>query len=82
MKAIVRFLHRLYKATLSRAFGNRCRFHPSCSDYFLEAVEVHGFTKGSVLGVIRIFRCNPLAKGWHDPVPPKLRTFNSFTKVK
>ncbi|MBR5473087.1 MAG: membrane protein insertion efficiency factor YidD [Clostridia bacterium] len=48
-----------------------CRFTPSCSAYAVEAITVHGASKGLILSVYRILRCNPLCKGGYDPVPPK-----------
>ena len=47
----------------------RCRFYPSCSDYFLEAVNIHGIFNGSLLGMKRICRCHPLCEGGIDHVP-------------
>jgi len=49
----------------------RCRYHPSCSAYALEALEVHGAAKGSWLAVKRIGRCHPWHDGGLDPVPPR-----------
>ena len=46
-----------------------CRFTPTCSQYFLEAVEIHGVLKGGFLGLKRIMRCNPWGGQGHDPVP-------------
>ena len=46
-----------------------CRFYPTCSEYAIEAINVHGSIKGSWLAVKRIVRCNPLSKGGFDPVP-------------
>ena len=40
-----------------------CRFYPSCSDYTIDAISKHGFFKGSVKGLLRILKCNPLASG-------------------
>jgi putative membrane protein insertion efficiency factor len=45
-----------------------CRFHPTCSQYALDAVEKYGALKGSFLAVKRILRCNPFNKGGYDPV--------------
>jgi uncharacterized protein len=47
----------------------RCRFHPSCSQYALEAVELHGATRGGWLAVRRLGRCHPWHPGGLDPVP-------------
>lgn len=44
-----------------------CRFDPSCSTYFLEAVAKHGPVRGTVKGVWRVCRCNPLCRGGYDP---------------
>ena len=49
--------------------GGGCRYEPSCSRYFSQAVEVHGVCRGSWLGVKRIARCQPWGGGGFDPVP-------------
>ncbi len=51
--------------------GERCRFYPSCSDYYYEALKKHGLILGSILGISRIIRCNPLCKGGIDLVPKR-----------
>ncbi|MFO1492968.1 MAG: membrane protein insertion efficiency factor YidD [Kiritimatiellia bacterium] len=51
--------------------GPCCRFHPSCSHYAIEALQVHGFWKGSWLAFRRITRCHPGRPGGFDPVPPR-----------
>lgn len=49
-----------------------CRFYPTCSNYAIEAIEIHGAFKGSVLTIKRILRCNPFnKKSGIDLVPPK-----------
>lgn len=63
-------LIRLYQIALSPVFGGRCRFHPSCSHYGLEAVATHGAVRGSWLAIRRIGRCHPWNEGGFDPVPP------------
>ncbi len=82
MIRIARALHKVYKLTISKVIGQRCRFHPSCSDYCIEALETHGFIKGSLLAVKRILRCNPLSSGWFDPVPAKGSKRKSLIEVK
>ena len=53
----------------------RCRFHPSCSQYALEALTVHGAGRGSWLAIRRVGRCHPWHEGGLDPVPqPNVRS--------
>ena len=60
-----------YQKFISPYLGDNCRFYPTCSQYAIEALEVHGVIKGSILAAWRILRCNPLGKPGFDPVPPK-----------
>jgi putative membrane protein insertion efficiency factor len=60
---------RLYQSAISPLLKPRCRFLPTCSQYFIEAVEKRGPIRGIGLGVWRICRCHPFAKGGYDPVP-------------
>lgn len=62
---------RFYQRRISTLFGARCRFYPTCSQYALEAIKVHGALKGSFLAVKRLMRCNIFFPGGVDPVPPK-----------
>ncbi len=57
-----------YKHTLSPLLGRHCRFTPTCSTYFREAVEKHGAVRGAAKGIARICRCHPWHPGGHDPV--------------
>ncbi|HDQ04216.1 MAG TPA: membrane protein insertion efficiency factor YidD [Deltaproteobacteria bacterium] len=60
---------RLYQVCISPVFfGQCCRFYPSCSEYAIEAIKLHGPAKGSFLGVKRILRCHPFHPGGYDPV--------------
>ncbi len=61
----------LYRATVGRVLGGRCRFYPSCSAYAQEAVRRHGAAKGSLLAAWRVLRCSPLSDGGPDPVPDR-----------
>lgn len=69
MRAVIRILIRVYQWIISPLLGPNCRFHPSCSQYTLEAVEEHGALCGSWLGLRRIGRCHPWNAGGFDPVP-------------
>ena len=72
LKKAAIFLIRTYQLTLSPRFSHgACRYTPTCSQYALEAIEIHGVLKGSWLAFLRIMRCNPFFKGGWDPVPPK-----------
>jgi putative membrane protein insertion efficiency factor len=63
-----RILNPMLKFTAGPAAG--CRYTPSCSNYFLQAVEIHGPFRGSWHGICRIFRCHPWGGSGYDPVPP------------
>ena len=64
---------RWYKKYISPSLGNNCRFRPTCSEYAIQALTVHGAAKGLILSVWRIPRCNPFCRGGYDPVPEKGR---------
>ncbi|MGN0865722.1 MAG: membrane protein insertion efficiency factor YidD [Akkermansia sp.] len=68
----VRFYQRYLSRPLHLLSGpnSGCRFTPSCSAYFIEAVELHGALRGSALGIWRLLRCNPWGGCGYDPVPP------------
>ena len=66
-------LLRGYKKYISPALGNNCRFLPTCSEYAMQAIEVHGVLKGGLLSLWRVLRCNPLGRYGYDPVPEKGR---------
>ena len=60
-------LARGYQVALSPLLGGRCRFHPSCSQYFIEAVRKYGAVRGTAKGLWRLARCHPLNPGGFDP---------------
>jgi uncharacterized protein len=60
-------LVRLYQWLLSPLLGQRCRFYPSCSEYFIGAVRKYGAISGSLRGIWRICRCHPFHPGGYDP---------------
>ena len=59
-------LIRLYQRVLSPLLGTRCKYHPSCSRYAVEALQSHGVLKGLVLAGWRLLRCNPWSYGGVD----------------
>ena len=65
---------RFYRRFLSPLKPATCRFHPTCSQYAIEALERHGPLRGPVLAVWRLLRCQPLCEGGSDPVPPPRST--------
>jgi putative membrane protein insertion efficiency factor len=60
---------RLYQGTLAPVLGGQCRFHPSCSEFAVQALERHGLLRGGWLALRRVGRCNPLGGHGFDPVP-------------
>jgi putative membrane protein insertion efficiency factor len=71
MSRILTALIRGYQYFISPMLGQRCKYYPSCSNYTLEAIKVHGPFKGVALGAWRLLRCNPFSNGGFDPVPPR-----------
>lgn len=79
---VIQFIHRgiiwlmilpikFYKYSISPLLPNSCRHVPTCSEYAMESLRVHGIFKGSALAIWRILRCNPWGTHGYDPVPPK-----------
>ncbi len=61
-------LVRVYQAAVSPLLGGRCRFHPSCSEYFCACLRKYGPVKGLGKGLLRLSRCHPFHPGGYDPV--------------
>jgi uncharacterized protein len=57
---------RLYQVLVSPLLGRRCKYHPSCSQYALDAFEEFGLVRGAVLACWRLLRCNPWSHGGVD----------------
>ena len=63
---------RFYQSCISPMLPPACRFTPTCSQYAVEAITVHGPFRGLWLALRRIARCHPWGGSGYDPVPPKL----------
>lgn len=68
MRAVVLAPIRLYQVGISPLIPRRCKYHPSCSQYAVDAVRSYGVLRGAVLAAWRVLRCNPLSGGGFDPV--------------
>ena len=61
-------LIQIYRRFLSPMLPPTCRFEPSCSLYTVQAIEKYGASKGLFMGIRRVLRCHPFARGGFDPV--------------
>jgi putative membrane protein insertion efficiency factor len=68
----------IYQKYISPISGPSCRHYPNCSEYSKQTIIKHGISKGLILSIARIIRCNPWSLGGFDPVPEKV----SFRKPK
>jgi putative membrane protein insertion efficiency factor len=59
---------RFYQRAISPAIPARCKYHPTCSEYAVQAVRRYGVLRGAILAVWRILRCNPWSHGGVDRV--------------
>ncbi len=57
-----------YRVTFGALFPTTCKYHPSCSEYAVQALRRHGLVRGSLLAGWRLLRCNPWSRGGFDPV--------------
>lgn len=73
IKKIMILFIRIYQIFISPLFPPTCRFYPTCSAYFIQALEKHGVVRGSYLGIKRILKCHPGNPGGYDPVPDTLK---------
>ena len=62
MTKVLIFIIKIYQYFISPLLGNRCRFLPTCSEYFIEALKTQGLMIGVKLGIKRIFKCHPFKK--------------------
>ncbi|MFQ5463502.1 MAG: membrane protein insertion efficiency factor YidD [Phycisphaerae bacterium] len=70
LRAAIIALIRGYQCCMRPLLIGMCKFHPTCSEYAVEAVHAHGVARGLRLAMGRILRCHPFGPGGLDPVPP------------
>ena len=68
MRALAILPLRFYKCWISPLLPSACRFHPTCSEYMVQAIEKHGIARGIAKGLWRLLKCHPLHEGGFDPV--------------
>ncbi len=74
MKAVLVWMLKGYKRWISPLLPVSCRYVPTCSEYAMEAITIHGAVRGSVLALGRLLRCHPFVRGGYDPVPHSHRS--------
>lgn len=75
--AALNFYRRWISPALHSLSPGGCRYLPTCSEYASQAIVVHGPWKGAALALWRLLRCNPLARGGLDLVPPARKARHS-----
>lgn len=68
MKKLFLLLISFYQKFISQIMPGKCRFIPTCSVYFTQALNKYGFYKGTFLGIKRILKCHPFHQGGYDPL--------------
>lgn len=68
MKWFLIQLIKLYRYFISPLLGQTCRYHPSCSNYAMEAIKTFPIWKSPFVVIWRLLRCHPFSKGGFDPV--------------
>ena len=63
------YIIKIYQYIISPILGSNCRYHPTCSNYFIQCFEKHNFTNALYFGVKRIIKCHPFGSSGYDPVP-------------
>ncbi|MDT8336887.1 MAG: membrane protein insertion efficiency factor YidD [Candidatus Izemoplasmatales bacterium] len=85
-KTLINLIKKYQQATKYK--NPTCRYHPSCSNYAIDAYKNYNFFIASILSLWRILRCNPLSNGGYDPIPKKKKVYkekmrkNQFNPLK
>ncbi|HND11380.1 MAG TPA: membrane protein insertion efficiency factor YidD [Pseudomonadota bacterium] len=65
--SLLRFYQRFFSTALALVSGSGCRFTPTCSEYAVQAIDLHGALRGSKMALLRVCRCHPFHPGGYDP---------------
>ena len=65
------FIIKIYQFILSPLIGKNCRYLPTCSEYAIESLRLHGLLRGSYFTIRRILKCHPLGGHGFDPIPKR-----------
>ena len=68
------YIIKFYQYFISPILGNRCRYLPTCSEYYIESLRTYGFIKGLSLSLKRIISCHPWGNSGFDPVKKEIKT--------
>jgi putative membrane protein insertion efficiency factor len=82
MRQVIIGALRVYKRFVSPLLPSACRFHPTCSEYMMEAVARFGVLRGTGLGIARLLRCHPFHPGGLDPVPRRSGGFDGAADAR
>ena len=69
---------RFYQRRISPALPQRCKYHPTCSEYAVQSLRSYGILRGAILAGWRVLRCNPFSHGGYDPISAQ-RLFHRTT---
>jgi len=65
------FIIKIYQFIFSHLIGKNCRYLPTCSDYTIESLKLHGLLRGSFFAIRRILKCHPFGGHGFDPIPKR-----------
>lgn len=65
------FIIKIYQFILSPLTGKNCRYLPTCSEYAIESLKLHGLLRGSFFAIRRILKCHPFGNHGFDPIPKR-----------
>ena len=65
------FIIKIYQFIFSPLIGKNCRYIPTCSEYVIESLKLHGLLRGLFFAIRRILNCHPFGGHGFDPIPKR-----------